>query len=112
MNKVIAASALLSAMGTVGVVSAFGASQTPARVIEARVGDRIHVLDAPLGCRVARMSQLGGRVVVDCRKAGPLRGTYGTLLTAREAVLVEFESRKTARRVAVGVHDRESKGCR
>ena len=33
-------------------------------------------------------------------------GTYGTLLTAREAVLVRFESGKTAKRVAVGVHER------
>jgi hypothetical protein len=112
VNKVIAASAFLGAMGTVGVVSAFGASQTTARVLEARVGDRIHVLDAPIGCRVARMSQLGGRVAVDCRKAGPLRGRYGTFLTAREAVLVEFESRRTARRVAVGVHEGKSRGCR
>jgi hypothetical protein len=58
------------------------------------------------------MRQFGGRVVIDCRRAGALRGTYGTLFTAREAVLVEFESSKTAKRVAVGVHHQDLQCCR
>jgi hypothetical protein len=81
-------------------------------VLNAKPGDRIRVVGAPIACQVVRMSQLGGRVVVDCRRAGDLRGTYGTFITAREAVLVRFESGRTAKRVAVGVHERSPKSCR
>lgn len=82
------------------------------KLFEVKPGDRIRVVGAPLGCRVARMKQLGGRIVVDCRRAGALSGTFGTLLSAREAVLVRFESRTTAKRVTVGTHERGAESCR
>ena len=113
MRKLLAAGALLAAAAAVGLVaSALAPAQPRADVLQVRVGDRIRVADAPIGCRVLRMQQLGGRVVIDCRRAGALRGTYGTLFSAREAVLVEFESRKTAKRVAVGVHGKDVQCCR
>jgi hypothetical protein len=89
--------------------AAAGASRTPA--IAVHVGDRIRVLDAPVACRVVRMRQLGGRVAVDCRRGGPLAGTYGTLLTAREASLVRFESKHTARRVVIATHRGSVRQC-
>jgi hypothetical protein len=57
------------------------------------------------------MSQFGGRVVIDCRRAGPLAGTYGTLLTAREAALIRFESRHVAKRFAEATHDGSIRRC-
>jgi hypothetical protein len=90
-----------------------GAARGPEpKIVPVRLGDRIRVVDAPMiGCRVVRMSQLGGRVVIDCRRAGPLAGTYGTLLTAREAALIRFESRHTAKRVAEARHDGSMQRC-
>jgi hypothetical protein len=104
--------AAIAACGSFAGNLAAGVAQTPNTVIEARLGDRISVVDAPIGCRVARLSQLGGRVAVDCRRAGPLRGTYGTLFTAREAALVQFESRRKAKRIAVATHEGEIRRCK
>ena len=112
MRKLLVASGLVAAMATGGLVSGLAAAQTPGTLFEARVGDRMQVADTRIGCQVVRMRELGGRVVVDCRRAGALKGTYGTLLSAREAVLVEFESRTTARQVAVAVHDSRARRCR
>jgi hypothetical protein len=75
-----------------------------ARTVTVRLGDQVRVEGAPLGCRVVRMRELHGSVVVDCRRAGPLRGSYGTLLTAREAALVRFESSHTGRLVYIAKH--------
>lgn len=115
MRRLLVLSVLVAAIAAassfVGSLAA-GVAQTPNTVIEARLGDRIRVVDAPIGCRVVRMSQLGGRVVVDCRRAGSLRGTYGTLFTAREAALVQYESSRTAKRVAVAVHEGEIRQAR
>lgn len=113
MRKLLAAGALLAATAAVVLIaSALAPAQPRADVLQVKVGDRIRVANAPIGCRVVRMRQFGGRVVIDCRRAGALRGTYGTLFTAREAVLVEFESSKTAKRVAVGVHHQDLQCCR
>jgi hypothetical protein len=112
MRTLLVASGLLVAMATGGVVSNLAAAQTPSTLFEARVGDRMQVANTRIGCQVVRMRELGGRVVVDCRRAGALKGTYGTLLSPREAVLVEFESRTTARQVAVAVHDSRARRCR
>lgn len=97
----------IAAGGSFAANLAAGVVQTPDTVIEARLGDQIRVVDAPIGCRVVRMRQLGRRVAIDCRRAGSLRGTYGTLFTAREAALVHFESSRSAKRVAVAVHHGE-----
>jgi hypothetical protein len=112
MTKFLVAMGLLAAMATGGVVSSLAAAQTPATLFEARVGDRIEVAGARIGCQVVRVKELGRRVVVECRRAGALKGTYATLLSAREAVLVEFESRSAARQVAVAVHNSRARRCR
>jgi hypothetical protein len=116
MSRALVALAL-GAAGTagaagIGFVSGLATTQTPGPYLEARVGDQIRVVGSPIGCRVVRMRQLGGRVVVDCRRAGPLEGTYGTLMSGREALLVEFESRHSARRVVCAVHRRGEPKCR
>jgi hypothetical protein len=87
------------------------ASRGAARTVAVRVGDRIRVLDTPIGCRIAHMRELQGRIVIDCRRAGSLRGTYGTLLTAREAGLMRFESDHTAKLVYVATHHGGIRRC-
>jgi hypothetical protein len=90
---------------------ASGAASSSRELVTVGVGDRIQVDGAPLGCRVVRVRELGRRIAVDCRRGGALTGTYGTLVTPREAALVEFTSAKTAKLVFVGKHDGEGRKC-
>ena len=90
--------------------AADGASHTESEVV-VRLGDRIRVADASIGCRVVRMHQLGGRIVVDCRRAGALAGTYGTLLTVREAAVLRFRSKRSAKLVVVATHEGGVRRC-
>ena len=90
---------------------ASGAGSLSRKVVTVRVGDRIEVDGAPLGCRVTRVRELGRRIAVDCRRGGALTGSFGTLVTPREAALVEFTSRNTAKIVFVGEHDGEGRKC-
>jgi hypothetical protein len=61
------------------------------------IGDRVRVEGADIGCRVARLRQYGGRTFLDCRRAGPLAGTYATLLGEREVSVVRFFHKRAAR---------------
>jgi hypothetical protein len=90
---------------------ASAASPTPARTVAVRVGDTIRVVGSPIGCRVARVDELGGRIALDCRRAGALTGTYGTLLTSRKAVLVRFETTRRARMLVVASHGGGVREC-
>jgi hypothetical protein len=75
-------------------------------------GDRFRVAGAEIGCRVARISELGGRTVVDCRRAGPLAGTYGAIVSEREAVIVQFRSGQSAKIVFQAAHEGRAERCR
>ena len=91
--------------------AADGAPRAKSEMVVVRLGDRIRVADASIGCRVARMRQLGGRIVVDCRRAGALAGTYGTLLTAREVAVMRFQSKHSAKLVVVATHEGGVRRC-
>lgn len=112
----------LLAVGVIGMAAALGgwfasgetadgASHGKSEVVVVQLGDRIRVADASIGCRVARMRQLGGRIVVDCRRAGALAGTYGTLLTAREVAVMRFQSKHSAKLVVVATHEGGVRRC-
>jgi hypothetical protein len=111
MRRVLVASAVMTLTGASGWFASAAAHGSGA-VLEARVGDTVQVVGAPLGCRVLRERELGGRITIDCRKAGALAGTYGTLMTAREAVLIRFVSNRRAKRVAMAVHGSAARRCR
>jgi hypothetical protein len=68
------------------------------------LGDRVHVEGAGIGCRVTRLSQHAGRTFLDCRRSGPLAGTYATLLGAREVAVIRFVKTRTARVVFTARH--------
>jgi hypothetical protein len=78
----------------------------------AALGDRIRVIDAPIACRVVRVRELGRRVALDCRRSGPLQGTVGTLLTAREAAVVRFANARVGKVVSIAEHGGELRRCR
>ena len=73
-----------------------------------RVGDTMKVEGAPIGCQVTQRS---GRVVVDCRRAGRLAGTYGTLLDERRVRVARFRSSDTAKVVFKARHRGEARRC-
>jgi hypothetical protein len=83
-----------------------GAADRPPAVLT--VGDRVTVDGQPLGCRVARQ---GGHVVLDCRRAGELAGTYGTMLSARRAEVVRYRSNTTAKVVFTATHRGGARRC-
>jgi hypothetical protein len=91
--------------------TATGDAGMPARTLVARPGDEVHVQGAPLACRVVRVRELGYRIALDCRRAGTLAGTYGTLLTAREAAVVAFANARTAKVVSIATHGGGVRRC-
>ena len=70
-------------------------------------GDIAKVTGAPIGCIARRQD---GYSALDCRKIGPLAGTYGTVLTSRKVLVLRFENQRTAkvvfsaRHTKLGVH--------
>jgi hypothetical protein len=75
------------------------------------VGDVVRVKDGAVGCRVTRSSAFGGQKVLDCRRAGALRGTYGALLGDRKLLVVRFESGEVAKVVFSATHRKGFTRC-
>ena len=115
MSKLLMLSLLAAVVGLgtwLGAeAAAGGATRASTETFVARPGDRVRVEGTPIACRVVRVRELGKRVAFDCRRGGPLAGTYGTLLTAREAAIVKFESPTTARVVSVARHSGARESC-
>ncbi len=105
----VAAAALASATVTLAVAPRDGADAaggTPPVVL--KVGDRVAVEGQPMGCRVARQN---GQTVMDCRRAGQLAGTYGTMLSARKAMVVRYRSDTVAKVVFTATHGGHARRC-
>jgi hypothetical protein len=83
-----AAGLLLVAPGAALAVERHGA---PDEAIPVSVGDIVKVSSAPLGCIVRFQN---GLRALDCRKTGPIAGTYGAILTGKQVMVVRYESRK------------------
>jgi hypothetical protein len=89
----------------------------PAYTLAARLGSSPQVLSLNVGdvVRVAGSGDVGCRVVwrnelatLDCRRAGALAGTYGTLLNKDELLVVRFVDPKTAKIVLNAYHGRHN----
>jgi hypothetical protein len=72
------------------------------------VGDVMTVDGAPIGCKIATRD---GRPVIDCRRAGPLKGTYGTLFDEKRVRVVRFRSNDTAKVVYKARHGGKGRRC-
>ena len=94
----------LAALALQGRPARGNASQT----VVLKVGDVMQVEGAPIGCRVGRRD---GRLVIDCRRAGRLDGTYGTLFDERRVRVTRFKSGDTAKVVFKGKHRGRAKRC-
>jgi hypothetical protein len=95
---------LLSALAVLAIPAgalAWQEQQPP--TIPVTLGDVVKVTGAPVGCVVRRQD---GYRALDCRRVGPLAGSYGTILTSRKVLVVRFESQKTAKIVFSARHSR------
>jgi hypothetical protein len=86
------AAALATAAASVALTNR-GAGAQGGPAIAVGVGDIVKVAGAPIGCGVRLQN---GVKALDCRRIGPLRGTYGTILTGRRVLVVRFLNKTTA----------------
>jgi hypothetical protein len=49
---------------------------------------------------------------MDCRRGGPLTGTYGTVISARRALVVRYRSNSVAKVVFTATHGGGARRCR
>jgi hypothetical protein len=73
------------------------------------VGDSFQVAGAPLGCKV--IERRGGKSL-DCRIAGRLAGSYGTLMSATRLNVVRFTSGRVAKVVFTATQHGGFRVCR
>jgi hypothetical protein len=111
MRRLVAtgAAVLAGAIATLVVVPRDGAGAPGPQPAVLKVGDRVTVEGEPLGCRVARQ---GGHVIMDCRRGGQLTGTYGTVISARRALVVRYRSNSVAKVVFTATHGGGARRCR
>jgi hypothetical protein len=100
--------AVLAALTALGLTLRSDARGAAGQIVVMRVGDVMEVEGAPIGCKVARR---GGRTVIDCRRAGRLTGTYGTLFDERRVRVTRFRSSDTAKVVFKAKHRGRAHRC-
>jgi hypothetical protein len=90
----LGAVALALATGLAASAIAARTSTTPAPpAIAVGVGDIVKVAGAPIGCAIRLQD---AERALDCRRIGPLRGTYGSILTGHRLLVVRFLDQKSA----------------
>ena len=95
---------LVSALAALAVpAGAFGWRASQGSTIPLAQGDIAKVTGAPLGCIVRKQD---GYPALDCRRIGPLAGSYGTILTSRKVLVVRFENQRTAKVVFSARHSK------
>jgi glycerol kinase len=103
------AAALVGAAAVAIVAPRDGAQAAGNATTMLKVGDRVQVEGQPIGCRVADQNSA---VVVDCRRAGALAGTYGTMLSATKAQVVRFRSNTVAKVTFTATHHGATHRCK
>jgi hypothetical protein len=95
---------LASALAALAVpAAALGWRGSQGSTIPLSQGDIAKVTGAPIGCIVRRQD---GYPALDCRRIGPLSGSYGTILTSRKVLVVRFESQRVAQVVFSARHNK------
>ena len=95
---------LASALAVLAVpAGAFGWRASQGSTIPLAQGDIAKVTGAPIGCIVRKQD---GYPALDCRRIGPLAGSYGTILTSRKVLVVRFENQRTAKVVFSARHNK------
>jgi hypothetical protein len=95
---------LASALAMLAVpAGAFGWRASQSSTIPLAQGDIAKVTGAPIGCIVRKQD---GYPALDCRRIGPLAGSYGTILTSRKVLVVRFQNQRTAKVVFSARHSK------
>lgn len=84
-----------------------GAPAAPQQLV-LRVGDTLRIDGSPMGCQVTRR---GGRPVIECRRDGSLKGTYGTFISDRTVTVARFRSSRTAQTILTAKHGGGWRAC-
>lgn len=105
---VVAAAAAFVAIASNVSVASSGASE----VYSLQVGDVVRVSGVPIGCKVIRRTEQPAGRFLDCRRAGPLAGTYGAVVGSRRLMVVKFRSGQSAQVVFTATQGGDSKTCR
>jgi hypothetical protein len=108
MTRLLALTTATMAIALVALILSGGAHGDSATTVVMDVGDVMEVEGAAIGCKVVLK---GGRPVVDCRRAGSLAGTYGTLFDERRVRVARFTSSDTAKVVFKAKHRGSAKRC-
>lgn len=82
------------------------APSVPQTVLE--VGDTLRVEGTAMGCQVTRR---GARTVLECRRDGSLKGTYGTFMSDRTVTVARFRSSRTAQTILTARHGGSWRAC-
>ena len=72
------------------------------------VGDSFVVPGASIGCQVTRR---GSSVVVECRRDGKAKGTYGTFISSKTVRVARFRSSRTAQVLFTARHGGKWRAC-
>ena len=73
-----------------------------------RVGDSFVVPGASIGCQVTRR---GSAVLVEGRRAGKAKGTYGTFISSRTVRVAKFRSSRKAQVILTAKHGGKWRAC-
>jgi len=112
VKRVLLLAGLLSlpAFTATALASPAQIAQTPAPPVQSvlNVGDSFVVPDAKMGCEVTRR---GSSVVVECRRAGKVKGTYGTFMSGKTVRVARFRSSRSAQVVFTARHGGKWRAC-
>jgi hypothetical protein len=109
MTRILMSATVAIGLGLVALALHGGPARgEAAQTVVLGAGDVMEVEGAPIGCKVARRD---GRLVIDCRRAGRLAGTYGTLFDARRVRVTKFKSSDTAKVVFRAKHRGRARRC-
>ena len=72
------------------------------------VGDSFVVPGASIGCEVTRR---GSSVLVECRRAGRAKGSYGTFISSKTVRVAKFRSSQTAQVILTAKHGGKWRAC-
>jgi hypothetical protein len=105
----------LAALAAV-IITGIGFFEVEARArssetVRLSLGDRVKLDRADVGCRVARLAGHGKQEYLDCRRVGPLRGTYGTYVGEERVLVVRFLDSHTARVIFTARHEGAATRC-
>ena len=100
----------LAAFAATALASPAQVAPTPQPPVQAvlNVGDSFVVPDAKIGCQVTRR---GTSVLVECRRAGKAKGTYGTFFSSKTVRVARFKSSRTAQVVFTAKQGGKWRAC-